>query len=123
MHELSIAQSLLEIIEHEVLPYKGARVTTVTLRIGKLSGIMPDALRFGFEALSRGGIAEGASLIIEELPLRIRCHQCGTESITDNPFLLCPQCNGTEVEMIAGRELEIKEMEIEDGNQGSEKHP
>jgi hydrogenase nickel incorporation protein HypA/HybF len=123
MHELSIAQSLLEIIEHEALPYRGARVTTVTLRIGKLSGVMPDALRFGFEALSKGGIAEGASLMIEEVPVMIYCHQCGGKNTTDNPFLLCPRCNGTEVEMIAGRELEIKEMEIDDGNQGSEKHP
>jgi hydrogenase nickel incorporation protein HypA/HybF len=123
MHELSIAQSLLEIIEHEAIPYKGARVTTVTLRIGKLSGVVPDALKFGFEALSRGGIAEGASLIIEEVPLRIKCHQCGAESAIHDPFLLCPRCNGAEVEMIAGRELEIKEMEIEDGNNGSEKHP
>lgn len=123
MHELSIAQSLLEIIEHEALPYKGARVTTVTLRIGKLSGVMPDALRFGFEALSRGGVAEGASLLIEEVPVMIHCHRCGGKSSTDDPFLLCPRCNGSEVELTAGRELEIKEMEIDDGNQGSEKHP
>jgi hydrogenase nickel incorporation protein HypA/HybF len=123
MHEFSIAQSLLEIIEREVLPYRGTRVTAVTLRIGKLSGVMPDALRFGFEAISRGGIAEGASLIIEEMPLRIKCHHCGAESAMDDPFLLCPRCNGSEVEMISGRELEIKEMEIDDGNQVSEKHP
>ena len=123
MHEFSIAQSLLEIIEREALPYGGTRVTAVTLRIGKLSGVMPDALRFGFETLSRGGMAEGASLIIEEVPLRIKCHHCGAESAMDDPFLLCPRCNGSEVEMIAGRELEIKEMEIDDGNQVSEKHP
>jgi hydrogenase nickel incorporation protein HypA/HybF len=123
MHEFSIAQSLLEIIEEHTLPYAGARVMNVTLRIGKLSGVMPDALRFGFEALSRGGIAEGASLIIEEVPLRIKCHHCGAESAMDEPFLLCPRCNGSEVEMIAGRELEVKEMEIDDGNQGSETHP
>ncbi|MBW2340311.1 MAG: hydrogenase maturation nickel metallochaperone HypA [Deltaproteobacteria bacterium] len=119
MHEFSIAQSLLEIIERETLPYSGAKVTTLTLRIGKLSGVMPDALRFAFEAISTGGMAEGASLLIDEVPLKIQCNHCRKVSIADNPFLICPNCQGTDVEMIAGRELEIREIEIEDGNQGS----
>ena len=122
MHEFSIAQSLLEIIERETVPYARAKVTTLTLRIGKLSGVMPDALRFAFEAISTGGIAEGASLVIEEVPLRIKCNQCRKDIIVGDPFLICPHCQGTDVEMIAGRELEIRDMEIEDGNQGSQTH-
>ena len=122
MHEFSIAQSLLEIIEQETLPYRGAKVIKVNLRIGKLSGVMPGALRFAFEAISTGGIAEGASLVIEEMPLRIRCNQCMKDIIVGDPFLICPHCEGTDVEMIAGRELEIRNMEIEDGNQGSQTH-
>lgn len=122
MHEFVIAQSLFEIIEKEVLPYAGARVIKVNLRIGRLSGVMPDALRFAFEALSTGGIAEGASLVIEEVPLSIKCNQCGRVHIVDDPFMICPHCEGTDVEMIAGRELEIRNMEIEDGNQGSQTH-
>ena len=122
MHESGIALSILEIIEQEVLPYKGSKVINVKLRIGKLSGVMPDALRFAFEALSIGGIAEGASLEIEEVPLTIRCNKCKKVSVSDVPFMICPHCEGVEVEMIGGRELEIKEMEIEDGNQGSQEH-
>lgn len=122
MHEFGIAQSLLEIVEQEALPYRGSRVTRVKLLIGKLSGVIPDALRFAFEAISMGGIAEGAFLVIEEVPLRITCKQCRKVSIMDDPFLTCPHCEGTDVEMIAGRELEIKEMEIEDGNQDSQEH-
>jgi hydrogenase nickel incorporation protein HypA/HybF len=119
MHESGIALSLLEIIEQEALPYKGSKVTKVTLRIGKLSGVMPDALRFAFEALSVGGIAEGASLEIEEVPLTIRCNKCKKVSVADVPFMICPHCEGVEVEMIGGRELEIKQMEIEDGSESS----
>jgi len=122
MHESGIALSLLEIIEQEVFPYRGAKVINVKLRIGKLSGVMPDALRFAFEALSTGGVAEGASLEIEEVPLTIRCSRCKKVSIPDVPFMICPYCQGVEVEMIGGRELEIKEMEIEDGSQGSQEH-
>ena len=123
MHEFGIAQSLLEIVEQQALPYQGAKVIKVQLRIGKLSGILPDALRFAFEALSTGGVAEGAFLVIEEVPLRIRCDQCGKVSVVDDSFMICPYCGLTDVELIEGRELEIRSMEIEDGNQGSQEHP
>ncbi|MBN1254135.1 MAG: hydrogenase maturation nickel metallochaperone HypA [Deltaproteobacteria bacterium] len=116
MHELSVAQGLLEIIEQEARPYPGARVTQVRLRIGKLSAVVPDALRFAFEAITRGGIAEGASLEIEEVPLRIRCRQCAKEFTVENPFMICPRCEGLDVEMVSGRELEITSMEIEHGD-------
>jgi len=116
VHEFAVAQSLLEIVEQEALPYSGARVTGITLRIGQLSAVVPDALRFAFEAITRGGIAEGASLEIEEVPLRIRCHQCEEVFTVDDPFMVCPRCEGSDVEMVSGRELEIRSMEIEDGD-------
>jgi len=116
MHEFSIAHSLLEIVDQEALPYTGARVTRIKVLIGELSGVMPEALRFAFEALNKGGIAEGSMLEIEEVPLSLRCSRCGKTSVAENPFLLCPLCESAEVEIIAGRELEIAEMEIEDGN-------
>lgn len=123
MHEFAIAQSLIGIIEQEVLPYTEAKVTRVRVLIGKLSGVIPDALKFAFEAISVGGIAEGASLEIEEVPLRIRCHQCGEVFPVADPFLTCSSCEGTDVEMVTGRELEIRSIEIEDGNQAGEEHP
>ena len=116
MHELAIAQSLLEIVEQEARPYGGARVTRILLRIGKLSTVVPAALRFAFEAITRGGIAEGAVLEIEEVPLRIRCHQCEEVCTVDDPFMVCPRCGGSDVEMVSGRELEIRSMEICDGD-------
>jgi len=93
-----------------------AKVTSVGVRIGKLSGVIPDALRFAFEVASTGGRAEGASLLIETVPVSIACNQCKKVTIMDDPFLICPHCNGSDVELIAGRELEIKDMEIEDGD-------
>jgi hydrogenase nickel incorporation protein HypA/HybF len=116
VHELSVAQSLLEIVEQEARSYEGARVTRVSLRIGTLSAVVPDALRFAFEAITRGGIAAGAVLEIEEVPLKIRCHQCEKAFTVDDPFMACPQCGESDVEMVSGRELEIRSMEIEDGD-------
>jgi hydrogenase nickel incorporation protein HypA/HybF len=114
MHELGIAQSLLEIVEQEARPYEGARVIRVWLRIGKLSTVVPDALRFAFDAVTRGGMAEGAVLEIEEVPLAIRCRACAETSIVEDPFMICPRCGAADVEMISGRELEIRSMEIEE---------
>jgi hydrogenase nickel incorporation protein HypA/HybF len=116
VHEFAVAQSLLEIVEHEALPHAGAPVTRIWLRIGHLSSVVPDALRFAFAAVSRGGIAEGAVLEIEEVPLRIRCRSCAEEFAIEDPFFLCPRCAGAEVELISGRELEINSMEIADGD-------
>jgi hydrogenase nickel incorporation protein HypA/HybF len=99
MHELGIAQSLLEIVEQEARPYEGARVLRIQLRIGKLSTVVPDALRFAFDAITRGGMAEGAAL-----------------EIVEDPFMICPHCGAADVEMVSGRELEIRSMEICDGD-------
>jgi len=119
MHEFAIAQGLLKIVECEALPYAGAKVLRIKLRVGKMSGVMPDALKFAFEVISQGGVAMDACLEIEEIPLRVRCHHCGGIFAVDVPFMICSHCQSTDVEMISGRELEIESMEIEDGNQGS----
>jgi hydrogenase nickel incorporation protein HypA/HybF len=123
MHEFSVAESLLVIIEQEAASYGTAPVVGVKLRIGKLSGIVPDALRFAFSVLSEGRRTEGAALLIEEVPIQITCRACGRVSTVDDPFLLCPHCSGSEVELTGGRELEITEMEIADGNQSCQEHP
>ena len=122
MHEFVIAQGILEIINQETLPYGEVSVINVKVRIGTLSGIMPDSLTFAFTALSNGTVADGAQLLIEEVPLRITCNKCGKTSITDNPFMICPVCKCSDVWMASGRELNVIGLEIDDGNQGSKKH-
>jgi hydrogenase nickel incorporation protein HypA/HybF len=116
MHESVIAQSLLEIIEEEAGRHGGTKVTRVKVLIGKLSGVVPEALRFAFEAITTDSIAEGALLEIEEVPLRIRCNQCRKTHVIDGPFIICPDCEGADVKMVTGRELELRTMELEDGS-------
>ena len=116
MHELAVAQGLLEIVEQEARSYEGARVVRIWLRIGKLSAVVPEALRFAFDAITRGGMAEGAALEIEEVSLSIRCHACEEVFIVEDPFMICPRCGGVDVELVSGRELEIRSMEICDGD-------
>jgi hydrogenase nickel incorporation protein HypA/HybF len=115
MHEFSIATGLLEIISQEAMPYQGSKVKSVSLKIGTLSGVVPEALEFAFQVLSEGTIAEGARLVIERVALRIECNACGTVSMPADPFIICPLCGSGDVEIRAGRELQIESMEIEDG--------
>ena len=116
MHEFAVAQRLQEIVEQEALPYGSAPVTRIRLRIGRLSSVVPEALRFAFAAVSREGRAAGAVLEIEEVALTIRCRACEETFVIDEPFLVCPRCGDTAVEMLSGRELEIKSMEIANGD-------
>jgi hydrogenase nickel incorporation protein HypA/HybF len=108
VHELSIAQSIVEMVGE----YAGeARVHRLTLVIGRLSGVMPDALRFCFDVCTEGTVLEGAILEIIEPSGRGRCPDCGREQEVTSLFETCV-CGATGLDCIAGDELRIKEMEM-----------
>jgi hydrogenase nickel incorporation protein HypA/HybF len=108
MHELGITQEIIAIVsEHS----KGARVCRIVLEIGKLSALLPDAVRFCFELCSEGTAAEGAQLEILEPPGRARCRVCAAEVVLEQPFGRCG-CGSSDLEWLSGEELRIKEMEV-----------
>ncbi|WP_427018089.1 hydrogenase maturation nickel metallochaperone HypA [Pseudarthrobacter sp. P1] len=108
MHELSITQSLVD----AVLDRTGDRhVTGVNLRIGRLSGVLPDAVRFCFELVSEGTPLAGAQLRIDEPPGRVRCRSCRQESVLPDMFALCT-CGSADVEVTGGRELMLASVEV-----------
>ena len=114
MHELSIAQSLMEVVLAEAEKANARRVLKVSLKVGELSGVVPDSLSFCFDLLSKSTIAEDASLTIEKVPIRGHCCQCENEfAIADNSYR-CNTCGNTHIELISGRELQIGHLEIED---------
>lgn len=108
MHELGITQNIVAIATEHA---QGNPVKRVTLEIGQLSAIVPDAVRFCFDVCSQGTLLEGAVLEIIEIPGKGKCRQCGAEIALDLPFGLC-QCGSTQLNLISGQELKIKEMEI-----------
>ena len=108
MHELGIAQEIVAIVSEQS---KGARVTRVVLEIGKLSAVLPDAIRFCFDLCSEGTVVEGAHLEILETPGRARCRQCSVELLLERPFGRC-ECGNTDLDWLSGEELRIKEMEV-----------
>jgi len=115
MHELSLAQSVVEIVQQYVPPGNHGGVKSVKMKIGELSGVVVDSLAFCFEAITSGTPLEGARLDVEHVPLRCRCKTCNRESdIHDNVFR-CGVCGGADIEIIAGRELQVLEIEVDDG--------
>ncbi|HTZ18253.1 MAG TPA: hydrogenase maturation nickel metallochaperone HypA [Dissulfurispiraceae bacterium] len=113
MHELSIAESLLEIALENCREKGFGRIGNIRVQIGKASGIMPDALLFGFDALKEGTIADQAVLEVEEVPVAGHCNSCDSEFTTEESYVLsCPHCGGLSYVLKTGRELLITEMEV-----------
>lgn len=110
MHELGITQNIVAIVSEHA---RDAPVKRVTLEIGKLSAIMPDAIQFCFDICTQGTVVEGATLEIIEVPGVGKCRHCGTEVPLEQPFGVCYSCNSVELDIIQGEELKIKEMEVE----------
>jgi hydrogenase nickel incorporation protein HypA/HybF len=113
MHELSIMESALTVVLNRAQEAGASRVHSIRLRIGALSGVVPEALDFAFDALTSGTLAEGAELIIDPVRARFWCGDCQKEFQSDDMFGECPECRRPSGELRAGREMEIASMEID----------
>ena len=113
MHELAIMDSALNLALDQAEKAGANRVNLIRLRIGALSGVVPDALRFAFDTLIPGTIAEGAKLDIEAVPARFWCPDCSSEFESADFFSDCPVCRRPSGDLRAGREMLLTSMEIE----------
>ena len=114
MHELSIALSVLEIVRDAAANSGLSRVDTVRLRVGKATGVLPDALHFAFDCSKAGTAAAAAALQIEEVPIGGRCEDCGREFTSPEPYVLaCPLCGGGRFRITTGDELAVLDLEGE----------
>lgn len=108
MHELTITREAVEICEEAAM---GRRVTNVTLEIGELSGVMPEAVKFCFDACTKGTLLDGARLHMEQIAGSGRCG-CGREFAVAAMYDPCPFCGGYGFKILSGRELRVKELEV-----------
>jgi hydrogenase nickel incorporation protein HypA/HybF len=112
MHELSIALSLLEFAEEEART-REEPITAIHLRIGPLSGVVGSALASAYELAREGTALEETELVIEQVPVVVRCRACESEHVAESwPTLNCPGCGSPAPEVIRGRELEVVALEI-----------
>ena len=114
MHELSIAQSILEIVEQYVIPADRETVRQVKIRVGEMAGVVPDSLEFCFSAIIADTPLRSASLHIQEIPFTISCVTCGDLATNPSGFVVCPKCGGADTKIISGTELQVIEIELAD---------
>ncbi len=108
MHELALVESLLDAIDAQI---EGARVKVVRLEVGRLVAVVPDAMRFCFEACTRGTPLEGAALEIAEIEGRGRCRSCARQMALDGVSFQCA-CGSFDIEVSSGHELRVREVEV-----------
>ena len=111
MHELSIAQSIMEIALDQMKTHGMSKIETILLRVGALQGVVEDCLSFGFDLLARETPLQGARLVFEKIPIRGRCLTCGQEFTMGHWIDDCPFCSTSRVEVTSGKELEIVQIE------------
>ncbi|MFD8999374.1 hydrogenase maturation nickel metallochaperone HypA [Streptomyces sp. NPDC059582] len=117
MHEMSIALAVIDQVEQAARQAgEVTAVRSVRLQVGELAGVVPDSLSFSFELACAGTLLEGAELVTDAVPGRARCAPCAHEwAVGMPPRLSCPECGGTDTDLLAGRELQIVSVHWDDG--------
>jgi hydrogenase nickel incorporation protein HypA/HybF len=113
MHELSIAENLVEIVREEMAKAGLTKLNAVHLKIGEFTHLVPDALSFCFEIATQGGPLEGATLEIEVVPTTGFCQRCQEEFHVEGVLFICPRCRGGDVEVRTGREMTIEAIDAD----------
>ena len=113
MHEMALAEGVLQILEDQARAQDFSRVKTVWLDIGELSHVDPEAIRFCFEAVVKGTIAADATLEIHRTPGRAWCHDCGHAVAIKSLIDPCPDCGGHKMHVTDGDDMKVKELEVD----------
>jgi len=112
MHELGIAQNILEIVRQAVPGEQAAAVRRIRIRAGQFSGVVPDSLHFCFGVIVSETDMKNAGLEIEQVPTVSRCRDCFHQFQMEDLVFICPSCKSTNLELVSGKELEIVEIEL-----------
>jgi hydrogenase nickel incorporation protein HypA/HybF len=112
MHEMSLAEGVLQLIEDAARKQEFNKVLAVWLEVGQLSGVEPEAMAFCFDAVTRGSVADSAKLEIVATPGSGWCMQCAATVALSEVFGACPQCGTYQVQVTGGTELRVREIEV-----------
>ncbi|HSD11591.1 MAG TPA: hydrogenase maturation nickel metallochaperone HypA [Candidatus Binatia bacterium] len=119
MHELSISSGIIEVARRAIASQPlTSRVLRVDVRVGRLTGIVPDILRHYYALLTVGTALDGSALAVAVVPIRARCSDCSVSFEVDDVCFTCPRCGSGFLEISSGRELEVVSLETaDDGNE------
>ena len=112
MHEISIIEQVLEIALEQAKKRGATRIHQLNMRLGEMSGVVPEALQFAFDVATEGTAAEGAILEIDTVPAICYCNNCQIEFQPVDIFYECPQCGQLSADLHQGREIELSSLEI-----------
>lgn len=110
---MSVVNSIIKICEEEVKNKKIKNVNSIKIKVGELAGLVPECISYYFDIASEDSIISGAKLLIEKVPLKIKCNICGYEGRTDKKKFNCPRCNGYKLDIKEGREFYVESMEVD----------
>jgi hydrogenase nickel incorporation protein HypA/HybF len=114
MHEMSLTEGVVRILEQQAETHGFTRIKTVWLEIGELSTVVPESMEFCFDAVARGNpLTEGTKLEIIRVPGTAWCMDCSENVAVTSRIDLCPKCGGAKLAVTTGEEMRIKEMEVE----------
>lgn len=114
MHELSVAQNIIEMVQQHVPPPQWKDVATVRVKIGAVAGIIPDSLEFSFQAITSNSSFSHVRLVTERIPFRVQCHSCRAVTENEDGFALCGECESADTHILSGTELQLAEIELND---------
>jgi hydrogenase nickel incorporation protein HypA/HybF len=109
VHELSVCEAIVDTARQRA---GGRPVTHVTVRIGHLRQVVPDALQFGWEVLTDDTDLQGCELVIEQVPAKVACRSCQAETTLEMPILMCGACESFDVTLLCGEEFLIVSMDV-----------
>jgi hydrogenase nickel incorporation protein HypA/HybF len=118
MHELSIAEAIVDVATRHTA---GRRVMRVEVKVGHLRQVVPDSLHFAFGLVTQGTALDGAELAITHVPAVGHCRDCGAESVMEDFPLCCARCGGLDVGVLAGEELLVDALELEEEKVSNER--
>lgn len=112
MHELSLAQNIVDIVHRYVPSGDASSVRSIKLRIGELSGVVADSLEFCFSAITSETSLSGTKLEIERIPFTLHCNDCKSPFTSEFGVVLCPVCGSENTEIVGGTEMQVVEIEL-----------
>ncbi len=113
MHELSITQSMMDIVLDQARAAGAKKVTRINLVIGEMSGVVSDCVQFYFDFLKKGNVAEEATLDFRLVPVELKCRDCQTVFNPNESAWVCPNCHGNGLEVMKGQESYVDSIEVE----------
>jgi hydrogenase nickel incorporation protein HypA/HybF len=118
MHEFSICQSLVADVLRELgkVKDKQARLKKVRILSGRYHRLVPASMKLAYKILTKNTPAEGSSLLVKSIPIKLKCRQCGWEGSTRDICFVCRKCGGAETDITGGRELYLDSIEVEEGH-------